>query len=93
MNNPFYSEGEVEEAKKHPAIIHFTEGFYNRPWVKNSKHPLAERFNYFHKQTEWDGTPLRPDKRSLAMRILSWEFLNLPLWMYNATQQLMRLIK
>lgn len=93
MNNPFYSEGEVEEAKKHPAIIHFTEGFYNRPWVKNSKHPLAERFNYFHKQTEWDGTHLRPDKRSLAMRILSWEFLNLPLWMYNATQRIIKKIK
>ena len=93
MNTPFYSENEVEEAKKYPAIIHFTQGFYNRPWVKNSKHPLAERFNYCHKQTEWDGTPLCPDKRSLAMRILSWVFLNLPLWMYNATQQLMRLIK
>ena len=93
MNTPFYSENEVEEAKKYPAIIHFTQGFYNRPWVKNSMHPLVERVNYFHKQTEWDGTPLRPDKRSLAMRILSWVFLNLPLWMYNATQRIIKKIK
>ena len=93
MNNPFYSKNEVEEAKIHPAIIHFTQGFYNRPWVKNSKHPFAKQFNYFHKQTEWAEMPLRPDNRSLVVQILSWEFLNLPLWVYNLTQRIIKLIR
>lgn len=93
MNDPFYSKNEVEEAKAHPAIIHFTQGFYNRPWVKNSKHPLAEKFYYYHNQTEWAGTPLRHDNRSLVMRILSWEFLNLPIWVYKFTQRIMRILK
>lgn len=84
-NTPFYSEQECQEAMAHPAILHFTEGFYNRPWIANSKHPMAAVFHRYHDMTAWGNTPLRTDKRSWLVRFLSWEFLHLPYSIYNAT--------
>ncbi|SEA51778.1 Lipopolysaccharide biosynthesis protein, LPS:glycosyltransferase [Prevotella sp. tc2-28] len=91
-NNPFYTAREVNEAKANPAIIHFTQGFYNRPWIANSNHPFKEVYLNFHRQTRWAEEPLRSDNRSFVVRILSWEFLNLPLWVYNTTQKIMSFI-
>ena len=82
-NEPFYDNETIEEAKQNPAIIHFTEGFFNRPWIKNTKHPLASIYQKYHSQTEWHSSPLRPDKRSLAVKTLSWSFLNMPYPIYS----------
>ena len=51
-NTPFYGHQEVNEAIKAPAIIHFTEGFYNRPWIDNSLHPLRDVFIRYHSMTQ-----------------------------------------
>ncbi len=81
-NIPFYSHRDVEEAIANPVIIHYTEGFYNRPWIANSKHPLANIFEKYWNLTNWGEIIYRPDKRSVAVKILSWSFLNLPYWAY-----------
>ena len=83
QNNPFYSQQEVEEATSNPAIIHFTEGFYNRPWIVNSLHPLRDLFRRYHSMTQWADTPLQPDRRSAAARLVAWSFIHLPYWMYR----------
>lgn len=77
-NTPFYSQQEVNEATTAPAIIHFTEGFYNRPWIDNSLHPLRGLYVHYHELTQWAGVPARPDRRSLGKRIVTWSFLYLP---------------
>ena len=82
-NNPFYTRQECEEATSHPAILHFTEGFYNRPWITNSLHPMASVYHYYHNMTPWSNTPLRKDKRTRLVRFLSWEFLHLPYPIYD----------
>lgn len=82
-NEPFYDDETIDDAKQNPAIIHFTEGFFNRPWIKNTKHPLASIYQKYHSQTEWHSSPLRPDKRSLAVKTLSWSFLNMPYPIYS----------
>lgn len=82
-NNPFYSQKEVEHAIETPTIIHFTEGFYNRPWINNSRHPYASIFHKYRNMTLWSNSPLREDKRSIAVKILSWSFLNTPFWCYK----------
>jgi lipopolysaccharide biosynthesis glycosyltransferase len=84
LNEPFYSREEYASAVKAPVLIHFTEGFYGRPWIKNCKHPYAKYFLELRSKTAWEGTPLRPDKRSLPLKIVSWTFLNTPLWCYKA---------
>lgn len=93
VNSPFYSASEIHEAVKKPSIIHFTEDYYNRPWVEKSKHPSLGVYERYHSMTEWVNTPKRPDRRSRIVRILSWEFLNLPLWCYRTTLKVLSFIK
>ena len=92
-NTPFYSEKDIVNAKMNPVIIHFTEDFYNRPWIKNSKHPCLSLYKKYHDMTAWRNAPLRKDHRSLIVRILSWEFLNLPLFFYKFTQKVIKWLK
>lgn len=48
-----YSKEEWEDAKKHPAIVHFTTSFLSiRPWYEGSKHPYAEQWI-----KTWDKSP------------------------------------
>lgn len=82
-NTPFYSSDEVSDATSSPSIIHFTEGFLNRPWVENSLHPLREVYVHYHELTQWAGVPSRPDQRSLVTRFLAWSFMHLPYWAYG----------
>lgn len=91
-NTPFYTQNEVMDAQNSPVIIHFTEGFYNRPWIANSKHPLAYIFEKYWKMSNWGEIIYRPDKRSKAVKILSWSFLNLPHWAYNMISNSISLI-
>jgi lipopolysaccharide biosynthesis glycosyltransferase len=90
---PFYSKDEYDEAVASPVLIHFTEGFYGRPWIKNSKHPYAKRFMEFHEKTSWKGSALRPDNRSFPLKIVTWTFLNTPVWCYEALHKLISTLK
>ena len=92
-NNPFYSSKEIQEAINKPVLIHFTEGFLNRPWVKHCSHPMKNLFVQYHSLTLWKDTAMRPDNRSWAVRILSWVFLHLPIWCFRVTQFLFSVIK
>jgi lipopolysaccharide biosynthesis glycosyltransferase len=91
-NTPFYTKQEVNEAKGTPAIIHFTEGFFNRPWIDNSLHPLRDVFIHYRKLTQWADVPSRSDQRSIATRITAWSFLNLPYGGYVFLNKMMNLL-
>lgn len=92
-NFPHYTEKEIKEALTKPAIIHFTTGYYNRPWMKNCKHPLKSEFLKYKNMTEWADKPLQNDNRSFIVKLISWEFLNLPLWCYFSSLKLVSLFK
>ena len=81
-NTPFYTQQEVSDAIANPYIIHFTEGFYNRPWIANSKHPLAHLFERYWEMANWEKIKYREDNRKIIVKILSWIFLNTPYWSY-----------
>ena len=91
-NSPFYSQQEVDEAKSSPAVIHFTEGFFNRPWIENSLHPLRDVFIHYHSMTQWSDAPMRADRRSIATKIIAWSFLNLPYWGHAHVKRIMDLL-
>ena len=40
----FYDESEVKEAKRNPAIIHYTSFFLQRPWFNFCLHPQRDKF-------------------------------------------------
>lgn len=40
----YYEDNQLQEAEKNPIIIHFTEGYYGRPWNKKSTHPYKQYY-------------------------------------------------
>lgn len=83
---PFYTDKELAEGRTAPALIHFTEGFYNRPWKHHCNHPKKQLFFDNLRLTPWADMPLQPDTRARVVQLLSWEFVYLPLWVYKMTQ-------
>lgn len=70
----YYSEAEVNEAKAHPAIVHFTTSFLSlRPWVEGCRHPYVGEWLKYKAMSPWADVPLRRDDRSgkkkLAVKI------------------------
>ncbi len=63
--NFFYTKEEIQTAKEHAAVVHFTSSFLSlRPWVAGSRHPYAEQWLQIKKQSPWRGQPLQQDCRS-----------------------------
>jgi lipopolysaccharide biosynthesis glycosyltransferase len=67
----FYSQRELEEAKKNPAVLHFTTGLVGRPWEKNCTHPMKEEYLRVAKESPWKEEPLLPDSRKFTVRAFS----------------------
>lgn len=55
----YYSEEEIEEAKKHPVITHTTNFFYirKRIYEENSDHPMRANYEKYRALTPWKNDP------------------------------------
>lgn len=53
----YYSRDEIIEAKKAPAIIHYTSFFTGRPWEKGCTHPLRSLYSNILKKTIFADKP------------------------------------
>ncbi len=51
----YYKQEEIDYAKKNPVIIHFTKGFFNRPWNVKCTHPLKDKYLYYMNKSPWMG--------------------------------------
>lgn len=49
----FYTEDELNDAKKDIRIIHYLTKFYNRPWFKTCTHPMKEKYLYYLEKTDF----------------------------------------
>ena len=49
----YYTQSEMETAKKNPVIIHFTPAHYGRPWFRKCNHPFVKEYRKFLKKTMW----------------------------------------
>lgn len=49
----YYTDSEIQEARNKPKIIHFTAGWFIRPWFLGSKHPYAEIYNKYYDISPW----------------------------------------
>lgn len=66
-----YSKEEYYEARKKPAITHFTGCFYinRRPWTKNSDHPHAKAYDKYYAMTPWKDEPYADEMRSFKAKL------------------------
>lgn len=53
----YYTETEIRESVRHPAIIHYTSSNIGRPW-ENNAHPKAKLYQHYWKQSEWNDVPM-----------------------------------
>lgn len=91
-NNPFYTHEEIERAKINPVIIHFTEGFLDRPWVIGSQHPFKNSFLEYKQASIIANEPLQASKKNWYVKLLGYEFTHLPLIFYQTTSFLLSLL-
>lgn len=60
----YYSQKDLDEARKNPVILHFTTGLVGRPWEENCSHPMKEEYLRVSSQSPWNKEALLPDSRS-----------------------------
>lgn len=77
----YYSEQELEEAKKEPAILHFTTGLVGRPWEKNCTHPMKEEYLKVANISPWKNDSLLSDGRKLSVKFFSCLYNHMPLFL------------
>ena len=66
----YYSENEIEKARKNPAIVHFTTSFLSlRPWIEDCKHPYVKEWLKYKAMTPWADAPMRNDNRSSKKKL------------------------
>ncbi len=73
----YYSQEELDEAQKNPAIIHFTTGIYGRPWEENCTHPMKNTFLDMAQVSPWT-FKLSKDSRSKEVKIFGFFYNHFP---------------
>ncbi len=77
----YYEQNEIEYAKLHPIVIHFTAELYNRPWSLNCSHPLKTTYLDYLKISPWN-KPLDDIPLTKNCRIQKWIYNNCPFFVY-----------
>lgn len=76
----YYKEEEIEQAVRHPVIVHFTSSFLSRrPWIRGSQHPYAKDWLRYKSRSPWKDVPLGEDKRSLHKKVYESFYRKMPL--------------
>ena len=67
----YYTEQEIIEAKRKPALFHATTCFYikKRMWVEDSDHPCADIYLKYRNNTPWKDDPQIQDSRKGRKKI------------------------
>lgn len=68
----YYPQEEILEARKNPAIIHFTTGLLGRPWEENCQHPLKDKYTEASNMSPWSDTALLPDRTKSSVRFTAF---------------------
>ena len=74
----YYSDKEMEEARQAPKIVHFTAGWYIRPWFSGSKHPYADIYRSYYERSPWSHIPMVKGTVHKKIRFMKWLYKVLP---------------
>lgn len=83
----YYTQQEINEAIKNPVFIHYTAGFYNRPWNKNCTHPFKDKYLYYMNKTIWKNE-LENGKLNKKVQIMKGLYKILPYKYYYLINQI-----
>lgn len=88
----FYTQEELDEAKRNPAIIHFTTGLVGRPWEENCTHPMQAEYLKAAKASPWKEEPLQRDTRKLSVKLFSSFYRHVPLFVSENVYRFLSLL-
>lgn len=74
----YYTEDEINQARKMPVILHFTPSFTSRPWCKDCKHPLKKYYWQYIKHTPWVDAMPQKSKDKWYVKIIAWKYRHFP---------------
>ncbi len=78
----YYTQSEIENAKKKPLVIHYTGELFNRPWFKNCTHPYKDVYIDYLRKSPWNGE-LKNKAFSNNCRIQNFTYHNMPYPIYK----------
>ena len=64
----YYSDAEVKIAKSDIRLVHFTAGYYLRPWFENSNHPYRQIYKDYRAKTPWKDVPLQASVKRITTK-------------------------
>ncbi len=68
-SEPYYSEDEIKEAVREPAIIHFLRYIGESPWHKDNVHPATPYFDRYLMISPWKDMVKKPSGRGGIFKI------------------------
>ena len=63
----FYTQEQIELARKNPVIIHYLNELYIRPWYRNSDHPYRGEYMKWREKIGWN-MPMESGIRSMRTK-------------------------
>lgn len=85
----YYSQEELDAARRSPGIVHFTSGLFGRPWEEGCTHPERERFLSAKRLSPWADEPLAPRTLKLATRLFTFYYHHVPRRLFEASYRLL----
>ncbi|MBR4893402.1 MAG: glycosyltransferase family 8 protein [Clostridia bacterium] len=82
----YYTQAELDEAVKNPAIIHYITKFYNRPWFKSCTHPLKDLYIENLKKTPFE-VKLFDGELNKKIKIRKFIFNHFPFFVYSLCEK------
>ena len=74
--NQFYSIDEVDDALKHPVVVHFLSRVWDRPWISqsgifkhNPKNPFNRCYHYYKSISPWCGEEIEKNTKKIQEKI------------------------
>ncbi len=74
----YYSPAQIEEAAKHPVILHFFRFMGEFPWNRDNVHPYGKEFDYYLRQSPWKDYQKEPAGGSWIFMVEKWMYRHLP---------------
>ncbi len=72
MDGEYYTQGEIDEAVRNPAVLHFTMGLLGRPWEEGCRHPKQILYHENKELSPWRSLEQKPDSMSLMTKIAAF---------------------
>ncbi len=83
----YYTQEQLNNAKNSPIFIHYTNGFYNRPWNKNCSHPMVNIYLNYLNMSPWKGI-LLDGQLCRNAKIMKFIYKYMPFFIYEKISNL-----